>query len=226
VLQLSDFHTGHRVDPQYLIRVLDEARALRPDLVVFTGDFVTWRGHELPQLARVLAHVPEARLGRFAVLGNHDFGPGWRDTAVAEAVSRVARDAGFHLLRNQRVELGGLTLAGVDDYWGPHFDLVGTMRGLDPRAATLVMCHNPDVCDLPGWGGYHGWILSGHTHGGQVRPPFLPPPFLPIRNRRYAAGRVDLNDGRTLYVSRGVGHLLPIRINVRPEAPLFTLRSA
>ena len=55
----------------------------------------------------------------------------------------------------------------------------------------LVLSHNPDTADVPGWLGYEGWILSGHTHGGQCKPPFLPPPLLPVRNRRYTSGEID-----------------------------------
>jgi predicted MPP superfamily phosphohydrolase len=87
----------------------------------------------------------------------------------------------------------------------------------------LALAHNPDSVDRPGWEPFRGWILSGHTHGGQVQPPFLPPPILPIENRRYAAGRIELSGGRRLYVSRGVGHLLRVRFNCRPEATIFRL---
>jgi predicted MPP superfamily phosphohydrolase len=69
-------------------------------------------------------------------------------------------------------------------------------------------------------------ILTGHTHGGQCKPPFLPPPLLPVRNRRYTAGPIEVVEGRWLYISRGVGHLLEVRFNVRPEVPLFRLRRA
>ena len=75
-------------------------------------------------------------------------------------------------------------------------------------------------------GDYRGWMLAGHTHGGQCRPPFLPAPILQVQNRRYEAGEVDVDGRRTLYINRGLGHLLQARFNVRPEITLFTLRSA
>ena len=71
-----------------------------------------------------------------------------------------------------------------------------------------------------------GWFLAGHTHGGQVRIPPFPPPVLPVANRRYAAGAVDLGGERRLYVNRGVGHLTPLRFGVRPEVTVFTLTPA
>lgn len=89
-----------------------------------------------------------------------------------------------------------------------------------------MLCHNPDACDLPVWNGFSGWILAGHTHGGQVRPPFLPAPILPVKNRKYDQGKIELDQGRTLYINRALGHLIPIRFNVRPEITLFTLTQA
>ena len=93
----------------------------------------------------------------------------------------------------------------------------------DPSAAKVVLCHNPDVCDLSVWSDYKGWILAGPTHGGQVEPPFLPQPILPVKNRAYSAGEIDLNDGRTLYINRALGNIFPIRFNVRPEITVFEL---
>lgn len=93
-----------------------------------------------------------------------------------------------------------------------------------PGTPALALSHNPDSVDLPGWENHAGWILAGHTHGGQCKPPFLPPPLLPVANRRYTAGEFRLSGGRRLYVSRGVGHLTRVRFNVRPEVTLFELR--
>ena len=63
-------------------------------------------------------------------------------------------------------------------------------------------------------------------HGGQCKPPFLPPPLLPVDNRRYTSGAFELSRDRMLYISRGIGHLLQVRINARPEVTLFELQSA
>jgi len=100
---------------------------------------------------------------------------------------------------------------------------VSALAALDPRRAALVLSHNPDTVDEPGWGEYEGWILAGHTHGGQCKPPFLPPPLLPVQNRRYTSGEFALSGGRKMYINRGVGHLLRVRFNVRPEITLFHL---
>ena len=249
LLQLSDIHVGPRVSSEFLMRSFRAAAELSPDFVALTGDFVSYRtAGEISELARVLAVVPRGRLGTVGSLGNHDYGRNWRDVAVADQVSRVARDAGVLMLRNEVAMLGGLQVAGLGDFWSPEFgrghgdpptgellapprdsgagssaDAHGTLSRLAPALPTVVLSHNPDALDLPIWDGVRGWVLAGHTHGGQVKPPFLPPPIVPVRNRRYTAGAFDVGPGRTLYVNRGLGFLYQVRLNVRPELTLFTL---
>ena len=250
ILQLSDLHVGPRVDSGYLIEVLQEAAGLKPDLVVFTGDFISYRSSaQFDELARVLAHAPRGRLATVAALGNHDFGIAWRQTEVANRVAGVVEGIGAAVLRNRVIEVNGLQIAGLGDYWTPDFgpprpirgllseppsergapairDAAAVLEGVEREKPTIVLCHNPDVADEPIWGDLQGWVLAGHTHGGQCKPPFLPPPLLPVRNRRYTAGEFPIGPGRTLYINRGLGHLIQVRFNVRPEATLFTLERA
>jgi predicted MPP superfamily phosphohydrolase len=251
LLQVSDIHVGPRVSSDYLIRSLREAQALAPDFVAITGDFVSYgSAHEHRELARVLASMPRGRLGTVAILGNHDYGQGWRDLDAADQVAAVAGDAGAVVLRNEVRRIGGLQFAGLTDYWSPEFsrdarkhglwtpirpasdpfvhraDAVTTIGAIAPGLPTVVLNHNPDAMDEAIWDGVRGWVLAGHTHGGQVKPPFLPPPILPVRNHRYTSGVFDVGPGRTLYISRGLGHLTQVRFNVRPELTLFTLERA
>jgi predicted MPP superfamily phosphohydrolase len=228
LLQTSDLRVGPRVDPEYLIRTLRQAATLAPDFVAITGDFVSYRSaREYGELARVLRALPHGRLGTVAALGNHDYGYGWRQLDVADHVARVVSDAGAVVLRNEVRNFAGLQVAGLADLWSPEFDAAPpTLRALAPGMPTVVLVHNPDTLDLPIWDGVRGWVLAGHTHGGQVKPPFLPPPILPVRNKRYTAGTFAVGEGRTLYINRGLGHLLQVRFNVRPELTLFTLTRA
>jgi predicted MPP superfamily phosphohydrolase len=225
LLRLSDFHVGPEVDSSYLIRSLTEAAALAADFVAFTGDFVSYRSaHEYAELARVLRALPRGRLATVAALGNHDYGFGWRQLDVAQQVARVASDAGAVVLRNEVRVLGGIQFLGLGDLWSPEFDAgVAALGGVRRGVPTIVLAHNPDTQDLPIWNGVRGWVLAGHTHGGQVKPPFLPPPLLPVRNKRYTAGKFIVGEGRQMYINRGLGHLLQVRFNVRPEMTLFTL---
>ena len=114
-----------------------------------------------------------------------------------------------------------INTARTDELWSGRCDAVAALETSWPDAAGLVLCHNPDAADRDMWHGYQGGILAGHTHGGQCRPPFLPPPLLPVVNRRYTAGEIDLFDGRRLCISRGIGHSVQVRFNVRPEITLF-----
>jgi uncharacterized protein len=226
LVQVSDVHVGPRVADDYLISALDRAAALRPDIVVFTGDFMSYRhargDAQFDQLRGVLAHLPRGRLATLGILGNHDYGRNWSEPAVAARVVAEAERAGVRVLRNEVATVQGLDVIGVDDLWAHQSD---TKRALDARASTaaIALCHNPDAMDELSWGDYKGWILAGHTHGGQCKPPFLPPPMLPVRNKRYTAGEIPLADGRRLYINRGLGHLIQVRFNVRPEITSFRL---
>jgi len=135
-------------------------------------------------------------------------------------------NAGIEILKNNQTNVQGLNIIGFDDYWALNFEPEKVMNKYDPNKANLLLCHNPDVCDLAVWNGYKGWILSGHTHGGQCKPPFLKAPMLPVKNKKYSQGEIDLKDGRTLYINRAVGHLWQVRFNVRPEITIFELQKA
>lgn len=224
LIQLSDIHVGPIVDDDYLIRAFELVRQLEPDLLVITGDFMSYREPaHIDQTARVFEHLVLPRWGTIGILGNHDYGARWKEVEVANQLARRLRDLGMDVLRNQTKVIKGLQVIGVEDYWGPYFSPEEVLAARDKTAAQLVLCHNPDAADAPVWSDYQGWILSGHTHGGQCRFPFGSAPILPIKNPLYAAGEVDLHDGRRLYVNRALGYLRRVRCNVRPEITVFTL---
>ena len=227
IAQFSDLHIGPRVDDDYLRDTFANVARLRPDIVVMTGDFVSYRdAAQFGQMRHVVEAFPHGRLATLAILGNHDYGYGWSELAVADHVTEVATSSGITVLRNQPRVVNGLQILGLDDYWSPRFDPASVIANRDRTTATLVLCHNPDAVDRDVWSDYDGWILGGHTHGGQCKPPFLPPPIVPVRNKRYTAGAIALTGGRTLYINRGLGHLLRVRFNVRPEVTLFELARA
>jgi predicted MPP superfamily phosphohydrolase len=226
LVQLSDIHVGPRVDDDYVLTTFRRVAALQPDIVVLTGDFTTYHPGVFDQASALYRHMPTGRLGTVAILGNHDYGPGWNHPDIAQQIIERVSPFGITLLRNQAQDVDGLQIAGLDDLWADRFSPEPALRALDPSRASLVLTHNPDTVDLPGWGNYQGWILAGHTHGGQCKPPFLPPPLLPVRNRRYTSGEFELSGERRLYINRGVGHLLRVRFNVRPEVTVFELREA
>lgn len=242
IAHITDTHIGPEVEDGYVIESFGRTQEQSPDFVVFTGDWISYRDErQFDQLRGVLAHMPRGRLGTVGILGNHDYGRSWSMLDVADQVASIAREAGVTILRNQAATIGGLRFIGLDDLWSPRFDPAPVLARYRGAAAandttpsanmdgagnipSIVLCHNPDAADLPVWDSYQGWILAGHTHGGQCKPLFLPPPELPVKNRRYTAGEFSLSGNRRMYISRGVGHLLRVRFNARPEIPIFTLR--
>lgn len=227
LVQLSDVHVGPLVDDAYVQGVFDRVTALAADIICYTGDLVTFRddGFEA-QIARMYATPPRGRLATLASTGNHEYGPRWAHPEIAHRVTSIVADGGIRMLRNAVADVEGLQIIGLDDLWGRQFDSTAAFATVDRARAMLALSHNPDTADLDAWRGFEGWILAGHTHGGQVRPPFLPPPVVPVKNRRYTAGAFELPGNRHMYISRGVGHFLQVRLNVRPEVPVFTLQRA
>lgn len=228
LMQISDIHVGKRFDHQFLIESFKLAQAYEPDLVVYTGDNVSTYKDEVQyaELEETLANCVQGKLATVGILGNHDYGRNWNQPSVADRISGMLEQNGITVLRNEQKEFAGLNIIGLDDLWGPNFNPDKAFEGYDGSKPSIVLCHNPDACDLDVWNGYEGWILAGHTHGGQCKPPFLPPPMLPVKNSLYTAGRIDLSGNRTLYINRALGHLWQIRFNVRPEITLFRLTAA
>lgn len=227
LMQISDIHVGKRYNHQYVVDSFKKAQQFKPDIVVYTGDYVSYENEQqFEQLNDVLPNIVKGKLGTVGILGNHDYGKNWAEKHVADQISSQFENSGIRILRNQQEKVQGLNIIGIDDYWALNFAPEKAMGGYSNSDANLVLCHNPDVCDLDVWNGYQGWILSGHTHGGQCKPPFLDPPLLPVENAKYTAGEFDLKDGRKLYINRALGHWWQVRFNVRPEITIFELERA
>jgi len=224
LMQISDLHVGNRFDWNFLIESFQKAQQFEPDFVVYTGDYVnhgTSEDHK--SLQKVMEKAVYGKLGTFGILGNHDYGKNWKDLGSSETICEILENSGVSMLKNQQEESHGLNIIGFDDLWSPNFDPMKIMKDYDASKANLILCHNPDVCDKDVWNGYQGWILSGHTHGGQCRIPGVITPILPVENKKYVSGEIDLQDGRMLYINRAIGHSFQIRFMVRPEITVFTL---
>lgn len=224
LMQISDLHVGNRFDWNFLIESFQKAQQFKPDFVVYTGDYVN-KGtpEEQKALETVMENCVLGTSGTFGILGNHDYGENWKDIECSDSICEILKDRGIRVLRNAQEEIHGLNFIGLEDLWSPNFYPLDVMSEYDSSKANIVLCHNPDACDLDIWNSYQGWILSGHTHGGQCRIPGIITPVLPVKNKKYVSGEIDLEDGRMLYINRAIGHSFQIRFMVRPEITVFTL---
>jgi uncharacterized protein len=231
VVVLSDFH----YDPVFSVHPLRAAipvvNALQPDLIVLTGDFVTEPSFGRSRRKAAFASEPCARLlrqmkaqhGLWAVMGNHD--------AVTDPVliASILRSSGIQVLLNQSMPIehagGRFWLSGVDDVMQGNSDLDATLATVPKQEPTVLLAHEPDYADFVA---RHPVDLqiSGHSHGGQVRLPFLPPFYEPPLARKYVAGLYKVGP-LTLYTNRGLGTVgFPIRFDCPPEITLLTIRNA
>lgn len=223
LVQISDIHVSGRVSEKYLAESFERISALDPDIVVYTGDFITLDDKTDERMRALFPKLPVGKLGTAAVLGNHDYGVLWKGEVWAQKIITMLAARGISVLRNEVLDISGLQIVGMDDLWADLFSAEEAFGKMEAERAAIVLTHNPDSVDKGGWGGYQGWILAGHTHGGQCKPPFLPPPLLPVENRRYSSGHISLGDGRELYINRALGYLHSVRFNARPEVTIFTL---
>lgn len=226
---LSDFH----FDPVFSVHPLRAAvpvvNALKPDLIALTGDFVSEPNFGGSRRRAAYAAEPCARLlrqmqaphGLWAVMGNHD---AFTDPAL---VTSILRSTGIQVLSNQSVpiERAGTRfwLSGVEDVLSGDSDLEAALANVPRAEPTVLLAHEPDYADYVS---RHrvDLQLSGHSHGGQVRLPFLPPFYEPPLARKYIAGLYQVGP-LTLYTNRGLGTIgLPIRFDCPPEITLIMLR--
>lgn len=230
IIQISDLHVGP-VPLDYLQKWVNWISAQHADLVVVTGHLVHYSNETGTRKVAHLLSTVRAREGILVSMGNHEWGASHPDRAHAGLAQRAANAltaSGARVLRNQvatfRRGRDALNVVGLDDLWGRNYNPEAAFRDLSSAIPALVMSHNPDtfvdVLDRP----FH-WMLSGHTHGGQVNIPGYGPPLLPVRNRQFVAGHYELG-GRNLYVNRGLGWARRVRFNARPEVTVFTLEKA
>ena len=231
IVQISDLHCSRAVKKDYLLRCMEQINQLEPDMVVLTGDYITYEGKNgyKQQVVDVVARL-QSRHGIFACLGNHDYGFMTRfhqkgRTELREFLTEGMAQQGVRVLQNEShaitLDQQRLWMVGLGDLWSKDFAPALAFAKVAPAEPVITLAHNPDTIDLLQEYPAHA-VLCGHTHGGQINIPFLGPPFLPIKNRQFCAGMFHVY-GKSLYVNRGLGRLGRLRFNCRPEITVFTL---
>jgi len=220
IVHLSDVHHSPFTSLEHIARAVEISSSLKPDMFVLTGDFVSHETEYIQPVAQVLGTL-RSEFGTFACLGNHDH---WTD---AKLVTDHLREANIKVLINEGFRFTArdstFWLCGVDDYMVGETDLRAALRGSFPDEMKLLLAHNPKILyraaraqiDL---------MLSGHTHGGQIKLRDEEKRILP--NRKFASGLYRRKDTQ-VYITRGIGTVVvPMRYRCPPEISLIELRSA
>jgi predicted MPP superfamily phosphohydrolase len=222
ILLLSDIHVaGPDMPPARLERIVAQANALSPDLVLIAGDFVSEKavhdqGYSVDEVVAPLAAL-HAPLGTVAVLGNHDH---WTDGAgMRAALVRI----GVRVLFNEAVRAGPLAIGGLDDDYTGRADLGRTLAALrEIGGIPIVLSHSPDP--FPEVPATVPLMVAGHTHCGQISLPLIGPLATMSRHgNRYACGRIE-EAGKVLVVGAGLGtSIMPVRIGAVPDMWLIEI---
>jgi hypothetical protein len=223
---LTDLHVGSPFNglPK-LRRIVARTNDARPDVICLLGDLVIQgvTGGRFVEPETIAAELKNLRSpgGVVAVLGNHD---GWLNH---DRVQRALEANGIRIVEDRAARIdtaaGPIWFAGVSDLWTGRHDIGAALAGVkDDGAPVILLTHNPDVFpDVPA---RVTLTLAGHTHGGQVRLPFVGRPIVPSQfGQRYAAGHI-VEGGRHLFVATGLGtSILPVRFRVPPAVAVLTL---
>lgn len=229
VAQLSDFHIGPFMTAREIRDVVEMAMGEKPDLILLTGDYVTWDARTQGAVVEALSKL-HAPLGVFGCLGNHEI-----YTRTQASITRLFAARGIRILRQERADVfvngERINLIGVDfqtrspfrsfskGFVTQYLEGVGDLK--QPDTVNILLSHNPNTFDRAAELGID-LSLAGHTHGGQVALEFLSPELSPaLLFTPYVAGRFQKPGGQ-VYVNRGIGTIgVPIRLGVPPEITIF-----
>ncbi|QNA86040.1 phosphohydrolase [Sphingomonas sp. So64.6b] len=222
MLLLSDIHLGNAtMGTARLDRIVDQAMAQKPDLILLAGDFISGYDAQTaravsPDLTAAMARL-HAPLGVIAVLGNHDY---WTDAAT---VRRTLSAAKVDVLVNEAIQRGPLVIGGVNDKIAKHDDVPKTeaaMRKL--KGANIILAHSPDIARISRFGSQP--VFAGHTHCGQIVVPWFGPLRTMIDHREQFPCGISHQGHHAMIVTGGVGtSILPMRIGAPPEMWVVTL---
>lgn len=228
IAHISDLHHSRTVSSGYLRRCIERINLLDVDVVVLTGDYITYdiRGRYREKVVALLGSI-ESRFGVYACLGNHDYGirslPDRRREHLLRRLIQGLEAGGITVLRNESTVLNidghPLWLVGLGDLRVGDFRPHRAFADVPVDQVTIALIHNPRGIEHLGEFAANA-VVSGHTHGRKTKSSAHPQ--WTIRNRRFHAGMYEV-EGKKLYVNRGLGRVGRTRLNVRPEITVFTL---
>ena len=229
MVQFSDTHLGFQYTLEQLNKLVDRINSLNPDVVFFTGDLMDEPNKfaNSNQIIPILLKI-NAPFGKFAIYGNHDHGGYGTDL-----YKTIMNKSGFVVLKNEGFEIkqedqSSIHIIGLDDAMLGHPDFEESTKELPSDSYKILLVHEPDLAEKVIGQGVH-FQLSGHSHGGQVKIPFIGPLVTPPLSQLYQEGFYTIGDPidpLILYVNRGLGTTrLPFRFLAKPELTLFTLES-
>jgi predicted MPP superfamily phosphohydrolase len=221
ITQLTDIHHSRILGIEEVRRVVEIAQGTKPDMFVLTGDYTTSYRRFIEPCAEALAPL-SAPEGVWAVLGNHDHYTDPELTTRALERRHITVLDNFHTTLRRGPD--SLQLSGIDDWTWNAVDWKRAFDGLNPNAPTVLLSHQPSVLDLEQTRNV-SLILSGHTHGGQLRLPVVGAPArFATNDLKYDRGLFQRGETQ-LYVSSGTGVIgLPLRLGVRPEIAVLRLQ--
>lgn len=245
IVQFSDPHLGPRIPASFVREAVALSLSRKPDLILLTGDYIHNGVTFIDPVASILTPLVQSGAPVAGVLGNHDwYGDGRKMSAALTRIGvkmidngRVFLDAGTRKFTGEGAYGKSLCIGGLGDLLTDFVSMNLALEGVDPAIPRIVLAHNPDTAESRQCVGIPGpppvpphridLMLSGHTHGGQVRLPLIGSPAIPSRfGQKYAGGLVQ-GPAFPVVVSRGIGmSLFPVRFNVPPEVVEITLTRA
>lgn len=228
IAHISDLHCSSTVSGGYLRRCIERVNMLDVDIVVLTGDYITYdfRGRYREKVVGLLGNI-ESRLGIYACLGNHDYGvkrsPADKRRHLLGRMTQGMQDKGINVLRNEAsaLDINGhrLWIVGLGDLWVDDFHPHKAFKGVPTDHPSIALVHNPRGVEHLGSYPVNA-IMSGHTHGRKTTVATWPTQT--PKDRLFHSGMYDVQ-GKKLYVNRGLGRHGRARFNARPEITIFTL---
>lgn len=229
IIQFSDTHLGFHYNLAQFKRLITKINSLSPDIILFTGDLMDEPNrYTSAKKLQPLLKMLKAPLGKFCIYGNHDHG-GYG----SEIYQDIMNQSDFILLQNASIPItlldgSRIDIIGIDDAMlgKPNFD--AAMANVGSDNFKLLLSHAPDLADQAVQYDIH-WQISGHSHGGQIKVPFVGPLVTPPFAEKYNEGLYQLEHQQhqlILYVNRGIGTTrLPFRFLSQPELTVYTLSS-